>query len=230
MYISTNTGNKVIPGAPARQTMNVVMTVLANMHLSSMILSYQAGLTKEMSTMFQQYRKRMKLSVYNYKCTLSNPAMVRTHILFKLLHKGKLDVAKKLLRQCLGSFILPTSRPNASFMSAMDNAARFRDLEILKYLHENELGTCTKAAMDIAAANGDLDIVQYLDKNRSEGCSLAAFIAAKENGHTQVFNYLQTHRRTDRSCLPPADPKAVILPLLGPLLVGVAATATCTIQ
>jgi len=50
---------------------------------------------------------------------------------------------------------------------AMDWAARFGYLEIVKFLHENRTEGCTVDAMDYAAQHGHFEVVKFLDASIS---------------------------------------------------------------
>ncbi|EGG22235.1 hypothetical protein DFA_04353 [Cavenderia fasciculata] len=81
--------------------------------------------------------------------------------------------------------------------------------EMVKYLHDNRIGSCskdamflhfnrtegaTKKAMDNAATNGYLEIVQFLHEHRSEGATTNAMDYAAENGHIEIVKFLSDHR------------------------------------
>jgi hypothetical protein len=80
---------------------------------------------------------------------------------------------------------------------AMDRAARYNHLEVVKWLHENRHEGCTMLAMDRAAENGHLELVKWLHTNRKEGCSVYAVNEAACNGHLDVvkwFYYISNER------------------------------------
>ncbi|KAF1790661.1 Ankyrin repeat-containing domain [Phytophthora cactorum] len=77
---------------------------------------------------------------------------------------------------------------------AMDYAASYGHLEVLKWLHANRTEGCTPAAMDWAASYGHLDVVQWLHSNRSEGCTAVAMTAAAMRGHLGVVRWLHCNR------------------------------------
>jgi tRNA (Thr-GGU) A37 N-methylase len=54
---------------------------------------------------------------------------------------------------------------------AMDYAARYGHLEVVKWLHANRREGCTVHAMDYAAQHGHLELVEWLHHNRTEGWS-----------------------------------------------------------
>lgn len=76
-------------------------------------------------------------------------------------------------------------------MVAMDTAAAFGHLEIVKWVQESRSGTCTTAAVDGAAGNGHFDVVKFLLlENRSEGCTEDAIRDAAFYGRLKVLKYI----------------------------------------
>ncbi|EFA81174.1 hypothetical protein PPL_06011 [Heterostelium album PN500] len=78
----------------------------------------------------------------------------------------------------------------------MDVAAERGNLEILIWLNDNRIGSCTNAAIAKAAANGNLKIIQWLHHNRTEGCAPDAIDKASANGHLNIVQWLY-HNRTE---------------------------------
>lgn len=104
--------------------------------------------------------------------------------------------------------------------TALDAAARWGNLEIVKYLHNFQQDvkrtrrkrrkegrkkkrggsyrgrgvTSTSDAMDYAAENGYLEMVQWLHTNRSEGCTTRAMNKAAKNGNLEMVRWLHEHR------------------------------------
>ncbi|CAH0514435.1 unnamed protein product [Peronospora belbahrii] len=78
---------------------------------------------------------------------------------------------------------------------AMDSAAEFGHLEVVKWLHMNRSEGCTTDAMDMAACNGHLGIVQWLHENRTEGCTSNAIDFAAQQGHLEVVQWLHFNRK-----------------------------------
>ncbi|KAF0744491.1 hypothetical protein Ae201684P_018471 [Aphanomyces euteiches] len=76
----------------------------------------------------------------------------------------------------------------------MDTAAKYGHRDVLAFLHEHQVGRCTKAAMDHAADRGHQDIVEFLHHHREEGCSYRAIDMAAANGHDQIVRFLAEHR------------------------------------
>ncbi|KAF0699085.1 Aste57867_10321 [Aphanomyces stellatus] len=85
--------------------------------------------------------------------------------------------------------------PEANFTpDAIDTAAAFGQLEIVRFLHQTRTEGCTTAAMDMAAANGFDDVVRFLHENRTEGCTTKAMDQAARNGHLETLQFLHLHR------------------------------------
>lgn len=80
---------------------------------------------------------------------------------------------------------------------AMDTAASNGWLELVRWLHENGK-SCTKDAMDLAAGNGHLHVVQWLHENRTEGCSEYAMEFAAHDGHLHILQWLHENRPTEQ--------------------------------
>ena len=82
-------------------------------------------------------------------------------------------------------------------MNAMDYAAIGGQLETVKWLHANvaEDECCTTTAMDYAAMQGDLDMVRWLHMHRTEGCTCRAMEDAAKNGHIDVVRWLYMNRK-----------------------------------
>ena len=82
--------------------------------------------------------------------------------------------------------------------NAMEYAALYGHIEIVKYLHENThlsgVEGCTTFAMNMAASNGHIEIVKYLHENRTEGCTTYAMDNAARNGHIDIVKWLHENR------------------------------------
>ena len=78
--------------------------------------------------------------------------------------------------------------------NAMDWAAFYGHLDVIKWLHENRKEGCTTDAMDFAAGNGHLEVVKWLHENRKEGCTGDAMDLASENGHLEIVKWLHENR------------------------------------
>ncbi|KAJ3236362.1 hypothetical protein HDU81_010854 [Chytriomyces hyalinus] len=78
---------------------------------------------------------------------------------------------------------------------AMDEAAKFGHLPVVKYLTEEIKAPCTLAALDQASGHGHLEVVQYLHKNRREGCTTKAMDFASLRGHFDVVKFLHEQRK-----------------------------------
>jgi hypothetical protein len=75
-------------------------------------------------------------------------------------------------------------------VGVMDAAAAAGHLEIVRFVHETNLGQCTSNAMREAAARGYLDIVQFLLENRTEGGEQLAIYEASARNHLRVVRFL----------------------------------------
>ncbi len=76
---------------------------------------------------------------------------------------------------------------------SVDDAAKYNQLNIIKYCHDkNKLFTTNE--MNIAAANGHLEVIKWLHENRMEGCTTCAMDRAAENGHLDVVKWLHENR------------------------------------
>lgn len=80
-------------------------------------------------------------------------------------------------------------------IGAMDFAAAYGHFEVVRWLHYNRTEGCSTTAMDIAAALGYLPIVEFLHNNRNEGCTTYAMEAAAREGHLEIviFLYYNVH-------------------------------------
>jgi hypothetical protein len=79
---------------------------------------------------------------------------------------------------------------------AMDKAAKYNHLEVIKWLHENRSEGCTTEAMDSACRNRHLEVVKWLHFNRSEGCTYRALAMnwAASDGYLEVAKWLHENR------------------------------------
>lgn len=65
---------------------------------------------------------------------------------------------------------------------AMDGAAEFGHLEVVRFLHETRRSKgCMTDAMDDAIVNGHLEVVKFLHENRTEAYTAAAMNRAARN-------------------------------------------------
>ena len=77
---------------------------------------------------------------------------------------------------------------------AMEFAASCGHLEVIKWLDQSG-GMCTFRAIDRAAENGHLEIVKWLHENRKEGCTTMAMDWAASNGHLEIVKWLHRYRK-----------------------------------
>lgn len=85
-------------------------------------------------------------------------------------------------------------RTEGCTVNAMTYAATEGHLEIVKFLHEHRNEGCTTFAMDEAASKGYFDIVKFLHEHRKEGCTTDAMDFAAIHGHLDIVEFLHEHR------------------------------------
>ncbi|OQS00531.1 hypothetical protein THRCLA_21680 [Thraustotheca clavata] len=208
----------------------MAMTVFTNVSLMELVLSYQDGVTPELYKVMAMYRKRMEWSLVPQKHQiLADLNMFRGHVLLKLVEKGDVAMFRELIRQRPSGYTRPP-RMESSYIYGINTAAARGQIEIVRFLTENDLAKCSKKAMDDAASNGDLAMVEYLDKNRTEGCSLVGFILSEKHGQTEVHEYLLQNRPDDQTKCPESDPQFVLHPLLISAGDALAKVPACGVQ
>ncbi|KAG1704697.1 hypothetical protein DVH05_005626 [Phytophthora capsici] len=137
------------------------------------------------------------------------------HLLNGAIHAGQLDVIRWLISHRKEACVYLTSKAINSTAArnlellrflheeikvgfttgAMNIAAEKGKLDIVRFLHENRTEGCTTRAMDGAARNGHFAVVKFLHENRTEGCTTSAMDGAARNGHLEVLQFLHEHRR-----------------------------------
>lgn len=75
-------------------------------------------------------------------------------------------------------------------INSIDIAAKYGNLDIVRYLHENRPMEASSHAFDFAAACGYLDIVKFLHYNRSEGGTFDAIDGAAANGNLDIVMWV----------------------------------------
>jgi len=70
-------------------------------------------------------------------------------------------------------------------------AAKYGQLEFIKYLHENQIEGCTICTMKWATLNGRINIVKFLCENRTEGCTANAIDWARDRGYFSIAEYIR---------------------------------------
>ncbi|KAF4142999.1 Ankyrin repeats domain-containing protein [Phytophthora infestans] len=117
--------------------------------------------------------------------------------------KGFLDVVQWLYTEyghdCQTDIFNIGVRRRGMDANAMDTAAKYGHLDVLKYFHELQISgetrlQCTKNAMDGAAKNGHLCVVKFLHDNRREGCTTVAMDTAAAHGHLDMVKWLHQYR------------------------------------
>eukprot|EP01132_Coremiostelium_polycephalum_P004559 gene4559-5681_t len=80
----------------------------------------------------------------------------------------------------------------------MEKAASSGSLDVVKFLHFNRNEYIGSDPIYGAARNGKLDVVRFLYLNRREGSASNIVYAAAEKNQTSIINFIQTNR-TDRA-------------------------------
>ncbi|EFA81161.1 hypothetical protein PPL_05998 [Heterostelium album PN500] len=101
----------------------------------------------------------------------------------ELFKDGPLDVIQFLL--CNGYRV---------GSAAIDNAAGYGNLELVKWIHSNTTEAFTTRAMDLAAEKNHLEVVKFLHYNRTEGCTMQAVNRASLFGHCEMIDFLLQNR------------------------------------
>ncbi|OQS05332.1 hypothetical protein THRCLA_02522 [Thraustotheca clavata] len=192
---------------------STALSVLTNDALLDTILSYQYGLSEYVSKTIQGYRRKAKHAIVCKKkkqALLESTEMFRAYVLLKLIEKKDIRAVKALMTERPTGYICPTFEDG--YLYGINNAVQLHDLELVTFLHKQNVGKCTKHALDTAASNGDYEIVEFLVDNRREGLSLAGFLLAEKHGHTKVLEYLREHRSQDQHKCPPVNPQFSLIP------------------
>ncbi|OQR91496.1 hypothetical protein ACHHYP_04655 [Achlya hypogyna] len=91
---------------------------------------------------------------------------------------------------------------------AMDYASLWGRLEIVEYLHKHRSEGCTTRALDWAAGRNHFSVVQFLHENRAEGCTYRAMNIAAANGHLEMVRWL--HENRSEGCTAEAIDRAAL--------------------
>ncbi|EGZ11588.1 hypothetical protein PHYSODRAFT_336109 [Phytophthora sojae] len=89
---------------------------------------------------------------------------------------------------------LHENRPEGCTTDAIDGAASWGHLDVVKWLHEHTNEGCTAEAMNGAAEGGHLEVVNWLHENRTEGCTSAAMDNAARGGYLNIVKWLHANR------------------------------------
>lgn len=98
--------------------------------------------------------------------------------------KGHLDVFIWIRKNVYGECML-----GIKDHEALNNAAFYGHLDIIKWFHENTDCT-TENAMAMAAKNGHLNVVKWLQENRPEESTSKAVDMAASSGHLDIVKLL----------------------------------------
>lgn len=79
-------------------------------------------------------------------------------------------------------------------MNDIDTYAKQGNLEMIIRCN-NQDTKCSVWAMDFAATYGYLDVVKWLHENRTEGCTQYAMNMACQNGHFEVVKWLHKNQQ-----------------------------------
>ena len=82
--------------------------------------------------------------------------------------------------------ILDICKEREKYFNIFDKAAYYGYLNIIQWLHSNQIEGCTTNAMKYAAYYGHLHVIEWLHSNRTEGCTDDAMNIAALNGHLDV--------------------------------------------
>uniref|UniRef100_K3WNV6 Ankyrin repeat protein n=1 Tax=Globisporangium ultimum (strain ATCC 200006 / CBS 805.95 / DAOM BR144) TaxID=431595 RepID=K3WNV6_GLOUD len=80
-------------------------------------------------------------------------------------------------------------------LAYVDRIVLHGHLDVIQWLHANNLLTCSNYVMDSTAVYGHLDLVQWLRENHYEGCTNYAIVWAAGNGHLEVIKWLHENRQ-----------------------------------
>lgn len=143
-------------------------------------------------------------SSYNYFCTslsFYNACKKGNYLLLRFLffHINRKNYGSNLLDIAAENghkeivYFLHNYNIDSCTSKAMDLASKNGHREIVQFLHEIKK-ECTSYAIDFAAENGYLEIVKFLHENRDEGCTNLAIDLAAENGYLNIVQFLYEHR------------------------------------
>jgi len=173
------------PGADAYENA-AASEVLKDMKLLGRIIEFQDGLEEELAPIYRACRRKAIEKGVPYPIQRCAPAVFHCFVLFKLIYDKDFVLARMLMHS-KREFAWPGLEYGNN---VMDVPAKYNALDVLKFLHENNLGGCTSKAMKMAAKNGSLEMVEYLYYNRSEGNIDAALKIAESKGHYAIINFL----------------------------------------
>ncbi|EFA83476.1 hypothetical protein PPL_03624 [Heterostelium album PN500] len=68
------------------------------------------------------------------------------------------------------------------------------NIDVIKWLHYNQIPSFNTQTLDLAAMHGNLEVVTFLHENRTEGCTKVAINHAVSYGHMDVVEFLLDNR------------------------------------
>jgi len=167
----------------------VGILVFGDCELLGYILKYQNGIPQILSSIYNTCRRKKKGDAYQNE--FKPFAVFRCFVLFKLIYDEKFELAKLLIACHSQNYFKWPALEYGS--DVMDVVAKHNQLDLLIFLHDNNLGGCTSDAMDLAAKYGHLRIVEFLYFNRIEGCTATALKKAKAKCHHKIVAFLHVH-------------------------------------
>ncbi|KAF0690585.1 Aste57867_18032 [Aphanomyces stellatus] len=197
-------------------------SVLCNVHLTSLISSFQDGLFEDLRKLFALRRQLQATATRSSEVNVE--IEFDGHVFTLAMAPRQSSWLQKLLKLAMLQFETAwvchvlVCVPSAATPQLVDIAAKHGDrpmldllhargvrgttdaldlaksLPIVEYLHAHQY-TCTTAAMDIAASRGALDILHFLHTARTEGCTVHAMDFAAANGHLDVLAFLHAERQ-----------------------------------
>ncbi|KAH9123360.1 hypothetical protein LEN26_002058 [Aphanomyces euteiches] len=163
--------------------------VLTDANLILQVISFQDGIYDVLRPVFAHRDalvrnwRRVHL-VQKYIGCLNDPRSV----LLLLIEQDRLDLVQRFIK-CRRDLVDCARGPHC-----MDTAAALGRLDIIKYFHCHQIGTCSTSAMDLAARNGHLEVVRFLHDHRTEGCTTDAMDLAAAHGHLEIVQFLHAFR------------------------------------
>lgn len=93
----------------------------------------------------------------------------------------------------------------------MDYAARYNNIKLLEWLHQNNHGCCTTDAMCNAAFHGNVNALQWLHDNRTEGINITEInqLLRIPKFHTEINDarkWFRKHKYNVQCDSPPKSP------------------------
>ncbi|EGG22298.1 hypothetical protein DFA_04416 [Cavenderia fasciculata] len=121
-------------------------------------------------------------------------------IMYTACIKGFIDIVKYLHEnhKSIGcdrdAMFLHFNRTEGCTRNALNKAAEYGHLDIVRFLHEHRTEGCSKVAMNEASRKGFIDIVKFLHQHRTEGATTMAMDWAARNGYIEIVKFLHFNR------------------------------------